>query len=284
MSSNSNQSNHKRWVVLGGYTLVAGVSQMLWLNFAPLITIIQDRYLVSELEASSLIWVFPGLYVLLSLHAGAWIDRHGYRFTVGLGSIVMAVFACVRIYDSSFLGLLIGQIGIAIAQPYIVNGISKLVADWFEEEHHGLATGIGTIGMFLGMAIALALTPAIHAGAGMQYTMIFFALLAVIAAIIFLIFVVENPDQNLATGSTSESTNILQMFAILFKNKNLIILFLLAFFALGFFNGLTTWLEKILAEQNIGAEDAGLVGAMLILGGNCRGSNHTGPFGSFSKT
>src|SRR2546427_121751 len=60
----------RRWLVLISFTLVAGVSQMLWLNYAPVLTAIQAHYHISELLASTLILVFPGLYVLLSLPAG----------------------------------------------------------------------------------------------------------------------------------------------------------------------------------------------------------------------
>ncbi|MFO1525212.1 MAG: hypothetical protein U1F16_04470 [Turneriella sp.] len=47
------------------------------------------------------------------------------------------------------------QTGIAIGQPFIMNAISKLVADWFEPEHNALATGLGALGMFIGMALGL---------------------------------------------------------------------------------------------------------------------------------
>ncbi len=257
------QTTNYRWVVLTVFTLSAGISQMLWLNFAPLLSMIQERYGVSELEASLLILVFPAIYVVLSLHSGAMIDRRGYRFTVGLGGIIMAVFSCVRIYDASFTALLIGQTGIAVAQPYVVNGISKLVADWYEEEHHGLATGIGTIGMFLGMAVALALTPALVSAVGLQRTMIIFALMSGFSAGAFLLLARENPAQNESAGTFGEGA-----FAPLFQNGNLILLFVLSLLALGFFNGLTTWLEPILAvHANLDAEQAGLAGGMLIIGG-----------------
>ncbi|MEQ9363683.1 MAG: MFS transporter [Leptospirales bacterium] len=268
MSTKSN-SRIGKWSVLGVFTAVAGVSQMLWLNFAPLLSQIQSRYGVTELEASSLILVFPALYVVFSLHAGALIDRRGYPFVVGAGSVLMALCSCVRIYDSSFAALLIGQIGIAVAQPYIVNGISKLVADWFEEDSHGLATGIGTIGMFSGMAIALALTPALSAAYGLRMTMVIFAAISVAASFAFVLIARENTSPSLhsreASFKSGEST--LRMLQKLIRNPNLVLLFVLSTLALGFFNGLTTWLEPILAEQQINPEDAGLVGGMLIIGG-----------------
>src|SRR5262249_9079327 len=48
-------SRRERWGVLFAYTLVVGISQMLWLNFAPLLSLIQARYGVSELWASLLV-------------------------------------------------------------------------------------------------------------------------------------------------------------------------------------------------------------------------------------
>jgi len=98
-----------RWVVLLAFILVAGVNQMLWLNFAPLISFIQERYAVSELVASSLILVFPLFYVFLSIPAGSLTDSKGYKWAIGFGSILMAIFSLVRIFDSSFTMLLIGQ-------------------------------------------------------------------------------------------------------------------------------------------------------------------------------
>jgi len=139
--------------VLAAYTFVLGVSQMLWLNFAPLIGLVKARYGVSEELASALIFVFPLLFVVLSVPAGALIDRRGYRFAVGAGAVLMAASSLVRIADTSFWCLLAGQIGVAIAQPFVSNGISKIVADWFSEEHGAVATGLGTMGMFIGMAL-----------------------------------------------------------------------------------------------------------------------------------
>src|SRR4051812_3677230 len=100
----------RRWVVLASYALAMGMSQLLWLNFAPLLTLIQRRYGVGELTASALVLVFPLLYLVLSLPAGAMIDRFkgGYRLAVVLGAWLMAAGACLRIFDQRFVWLLAG--------------------------------------------------------------------------------------------------------------------------------------------------------------------------------
>ena len=108
------------WPVLIVFTIVAGITQFLWLNFAPLLALVQTRYGVSEFVASTLILVFPLLYVFLSLHAGRLIDRRGFRFTVGWGATITALGAALRVFDQSFWLLLIAQLVIAAAQPYVV--------------------------------------------------------------------------------------------------------------------------------------------------------------------
>jgi predicted MFS family arabinose efflux permease len=250
-----------RWLVLGAFVLVVAISQLLWLNFAPILTEIQARYGVGELEASALVLVFPLLYVVLSLPAGRLVDTRGYRFTVGLGALVMALGAALRIDDASFAMLLAGQITIAVAQPFVVNGISKLVGDWFSREQGAIATGLGTMGMFLGMAAGLAATPPLVAAAGLRGAMIVFAAASGAAAAAFLLVARPNPAAPPADGAAGGGV------IALVKDRQLLLIFAMAFLGLGAFNGLTTWLEGILAPQGLGSEQAGTVGGVLIVGG-----------------
>lgn len=251
----------RRWGILVAYTLVVALSQLLWLNFAPILTLIETRYAVSELLASSLLLVFPLLYVVFSIPAGALIDRRGYRFTVGAGAAAMALFSLVRIFDGSFWMLFIGQLGIAVAQPFIVNGISKLVADWFSEAQGAIATGLGTMGMFLGMAAGMAATPPLVSAFQLRGTMAIFAAVTIAVTLVFFVVVREN-QMALRPAETPQNS-----FRTLLKNNNLLLLFTLSFLGLGVFNGLTTWLEQILAPRGIDSEQAGLVGGALIVGG-----------------
>lgn len=248
----------QRWIVLGAFALVAGVTQMLWLNFAPLIGLVQQRYGVSELAASALVLVFPLVYVLLSIPAGMLIDARGYRYSVGLGAVVGAAFAGLRIWDTSFTMLLVAQLGISVAQPFVVNGIGKLVADWFDEAEGAIANGLGTMGMFLGMAAGMAATPALVDAVGLRCTMIVFFVVAAVSAGVFGVLAKERtPNVPSQTGG----------FVALLRQPKMLALFAIALLGLGSFNGLTTWLEQFLAPHGIDAATAGLVGGLLIVGG-----------------
>lgn len=253
-------STSYRWVVLAAFAIVAGLSQMLWLNFAPILNHIQHRYGVSELLASQLILVFPLLYVVLSIPAGRLTDLRGYRFTTGLGAVMMAVFSLVRIFDDSFYILLVAQLGIAVAQPFAVNGVSKLVGDWFEPEHGAVATGLATVGMFAGMALAMGATPPLVEAWGLRGAMAAFAVLTVAGAAAFLLLAKPGPH-----GETQDPADL--SWRTLVSDRRLVLVYVMAFLGLGFFNGLTTWLEGILLPNGIDAQQAGMVGAALIVGG-----------------
>ena len=250
-----------RWRVLGAFVLVALVTQLLWLNFAPLLVEVQADFKVDETTASGLLLVFPLLYCVLSVHSGRLIDRLGYKKVVGLGAIVGALGSLIRLDSDHFWSLFAGQVVIACAQPYVVNGISKLVADWFEGEEAAMATGLGTVGMFLGMAIGMATTPPLYAEWGWRGAMLVNAGIAIAAAGAWYAFAAE-------TG-VAEAENP-SPFGTLLNNRRLLLLVGLGAMGLGFFNGLTTWLEQLVHPVRHGgldAQAAGLLGGAIILGG-----------------
>lgn len=251
-----------RWVILILFMLPAAMSQMLWLNFAPLLTEVQKKYSVDELTSNFLILVFPLVYVLISVPAGFLTDKRGYRYSILLGSIVMTLFAALRMYDGPFWFLLACQAGIAVGQPFIINGISKLVADWFPAEQNALATGIGTLGMFIGMALGMALAVPFYTSFQYQGSMVIFACMTAASTLAFATFARENIGAR--DSATAEMARDLR---VLLKTPNLVRLFAISFLALGYFNGFTGWLEQILAPNGVSAEAAGNAGACLIGGG-----------------
>ncbi|MEQ8351469.1 MAG: MFS transporter [Leptospiraceae bacterium] len=259
-------SNPYRWVVLACFMLLAGINQLLWLNFVPLLGEIQQRYQVDEMLATSLTLVFPLLYVFLAMPSGAMVDRRGYRITLSLGAVIMTIGTVVRIYTDSFWALLAGQVLIAIAQPFILNGITKVAADWFDEHQRALATGLGTAGMFAGMAAGMATTPALSESYGLQPTMVIFAIITALISVLFILLTRENPASNLMEQEVQTYTAFSEMMEIL-RQPALLLVIVIAFLALGYFNGLTTWFEALLSQNGVEPLDAGIIGGVMILGG-----------------
>jgi MFS family permease len=140
--------------------LVAVVSQILWLNFAPITTIMTTIFNVTESDVGLLSMVWPLLFIPVSIPAGILIDEKGFKFGVSIGALIMAIFSVLRIFSGeNFTMLLIFQSCAALGQPFVFNAISKLVTLWFPFEERALATGIGIMGQYIGMIIAMMLTP-----------------------------------------------------------------------------------------------------------------------------
>lgn len=252
-----------RWVVLAVFLLVAGLSQAVWLNFAPLLSFVQQRHGVSEDAAGLLILVFPALYVLLSIPSGLYIDRRGYRATLRLAAAGMAVCSLLRVFDGGFAWLLAAQIGLAVFQPFAVNPISKLVLDWFAPEQRALATGLGTMGMFLGMAVGIAATPVMVDAWGFTGAMAAWAGVAAALCVACFALLRENP----LGGPAPAGPGVRASLRPLLTSRPLVLLFAVAALGLGYFNGITTWLEPMLAQHGMDAVQAGVAGGVLIIGG-----------------
>jgi len=254
-----------KWINLSIFAFAAALSQALWLNFGPLIFEIEKKFNVTEDSAGLLLMVFPLVYVLVSIPSGKFIDKRGYRSGLILGTLIMTLGSGLRIFSNTFTLLLMAQIIIAFSQPFIINSISKLVLEWFDENQEAIATGLGTMGMFIGMAAGLMATPYMVEKMGFKETMAIFALLSIISFLSCIKFLKTSPvSPSASRAPTTAFFNDLKMFM---KDKNLAIIFILAFLGLGFFNGLTTWLEPILAPHGINSLQAGTIGGALILGG-----------------
>src|SRR3954462_1140256 len=101
------------WFAVAAYALVAAVSQMLWLTYAPITTESAAHFGVSEDAVGWLAQIFPLLYVLLAIPAGLLLDRW-LRQTLIAAAGLMLVGAAVRMVGSGFELALIGQILIAV--------------------------------------------------------------------------------------------------------------------------------------------------------------------------
>ena len=159
-------------MVLAVFMFVALLSQLLWLTFAPISSEVSELFGVEAFDISLLSLVWPLVFVVTAIPVGVFIDKKGFKTSVGVGAVIMAVFSVLRVFSvtphPSFLLLLVSQTGAAFSQAFVFGSITKLSMSWFPEEEQGIATGLGTIGLFLGMMSALAFTPMLFLSYGVN--------------------------------------------------------------------------------------------------------------------
>lgn len=254
--------NAQRGVVLFIYTCNIAISFMLAYQFAPILLFTQNFYDVDALLASFLVLVSSLIFLFVSVPVGSLIDKKGYIYSIRVGICLQIAFSFLRIAIESFWVELVAQIGIAASQPFIINSISKLVMDWFPPNEESIATGIGTIGIFIGTAIALITTPFLVDSIGYRSSMIFFSFLSVAPGVPFFVYpALRLSSINMDTSSPSGIP------LKLLHNKQLLLLSFLSFLGLGLFNGIVTFLGSILGQHGLSETQSGVVGGLLILAG-----------------
>ncbi|OGN97180.1 MAG: hypothetical protein A2Z77_06335 [Chloroflexi bacterium RBG_13_51_36] len=258
-----------RWVVLAVYMYISALTQLYWLNFAAIETFVEGRFTIT---ASSVMWftlVFPLVQVVLSMPAGMIIDRKGFKYGVGIGALFTGVFAMLRLANTdSFTVLLISQIGIAIGQPFVLNGVTKLVVTWFPQKEEATAVGLGSLALLVGMMVGLGATPALVQFLGFQTMLLIYGILGLLGIPLFFSLVKPHPATPAREAEVQQEITGWQGIKHILKMRDFVILGFIALIGIGVFNGLATWLEKILNElHQIPMTDAGIISAILVLSG-----------------
>lgn len=257
-----------RWVMLAVYMLAIMVNQIMWITFAPITIDATSFYGVSDIKIGILSMSFMIVYLVVSVPASWIIDTYGIRVGVGAGVVLTGVFGMLRgLVSDNYNLLLLAQIGIAIGQPFLLNSITKVAARWFPIKERATASGLGTLAMYMGILAGISLTPFLANGHGIGGMLFIYGIISLAAAVIFFIFARERPLTAPCRPDQEERALAVDGLKLLFRNKDFLWLMVIFFVGLGVFNSVTTWIENILSPRGFSAEQAGITGGLMIMGG-----------------
>ena len=251
-----------RWVVLGAYMLTGIVSQLLWITFAPVDSTAARIYGVSTDTIGLLSATYLLVYVVVSLPAGYLIDAAGFRRAILLGSALLALSGVLRALTTDFALVLALQTLGAVGQPFILNSVSKLVRGWFPPSEAALATGVGTLSLLIGLALALGLTPSLVAAFGLTGALLVYGGVAAAGFLVFYGLGMESGGQQAAEERAAP-----RQIRLVLSNRNILLLSVLFFLGLGLFNAVATWIESMVVGRGIDRTLAGPLAGLMILGG-----------------
>ena len=257
-----------RWLVLLVFMFIAGVTQLLWITFAPITGMAAQFFKTSDLSVGLLSMCFMVVYILVVLPAAWVIDTYGFRVAVGIGGLLTAVFALTRgIFASSFSIVSASQIGIAIGQPFIIGSITKVAARWFPINERATAAGLGTLALYIGILVAMILTPVLTVKYGIQGMLLIYGVVSAAAAIIFAIFAREKPPTAPCPPGHEERVLMFDGLKKMLRQKEFIVLLVIFFIGLGMFNSVSTWIENIVRPRGFSISQAGMLGGLMLIGG-----------------
>lgn len=266
------QNNFKvygyRWVVLLAFMGIIALNQLLWITFAAITTDAMQFYAVSDLSIGLLSLIFMVVYIFVSFPASWVIDTYGIRVGVGIGAVLTGTFGLVRgLMADNYTWVLVAQIGIAVGQPFILNAITTIAARWFPANERATASGLGSLAMYVGILLGLALTPYLALRSGIPGLLTIYGVAAVVAMLAFLLFSRERPPSPPCPPEQESRSLVLDGLNKMIRQRDFILLMFIFFVGLGAFNAVTTWIEQILSPRGFTATQAGDAGGMMIFGG-----------------
>jgi nitrate/nitrite transporter NarK len=211
---------------------------------------------------------FMVVYIPLSIPISWIIDTLGFRKGVGIGAVLMAVFALLRgFFAADYNWVLVATLGLAIAQPFLLNAISTVAAKWFPISERATASGLCIVAGFIGVGLGQLLSPGLMLSTGIQTMLLIYGAITAVSSVIFLLFTREAPPTPPCPPELESRALMLDGLKSMLKLKDIWLLIILFLIGMGIFNGVSTWIENIVRPRNFSPTDAGDFGAFLLLGG-----------------
>jgi len=257
-----------RWIVLLAFMFAVAINQLLWITFASITGSAAKYYAVSDLSIGLLSMSFMIVYIIVSIPASWVIDTYGIRVAVGIGAVLTGIFGLLRgLVAADYTLVLIAQLGIAIGQPFVLNAVTTVAVRWFPIEERATAAGLGSLAMYLGIVVALALTPYLTIQSGIGGMLVAYGIVSVIVAVVFLGVARERPPTPPCPPDQEARSLVFDGLKGALRKKDFVFLMLIFFVGLGVFNGVTTWIEDIVRPRGFSITQAGTIGGLMIVGG-----------------
>jgi MFS family permease len=257
-----------RWVVLAVFMFINLTIQMLWIGYAPITGPAAAFYGVADLKIGLLAMTFMIAFIPLSIPVSWAIDTYGFRLTVSIGAVLMGIFGIVRgLVGANYTLVLLSTIGVAIAQPFLLNAWTKVPAQWFSIEERATAVGLVTLSNLVGTALGMVLTPILIETLPIPTVQLLYGGIAAFSTVLFLIFAREKPATPPCQPGQEVRALMLDGLKHALKVKPFWLYLFVSFIGMGIFNGITTWVEAIIRPRGFTPADAGTLGALMLVGG-----------------
>jgi MFS family permease len=257
-----------RWVVLAVFMFINLTIQILWITYAPITGPAAAFYGVSDLQIGLLAMSFMIAFIPLSIPVAWVIDTYGFKLAVSIGAVLMGVFGLLRGFAGTNYSLVLwSTIGIAVAQPFLLNAWTKVPANWFAIGERATAVGLVTLANLIGTALGLVLTPILTETIPLPTLQLIYGGIAAFSSVLFILLAKETPPTPPGPAGSEVRALMLDGLKHALTVKPFLLYLFVSFIGLGIFNGVTTWVENIIRPRGFSPTDAGTLGALMLVGG-----------------
>ena len=248
-----------RWAVLAAYASMAACTQLLWLTFAAIDTQSARVMHVDVGTVGDLSAIFPGVYIVLALPTGCWLDLR-FRQALATGAVLTGGGALVRLAaPQSFGWQLAGQLVISAGQPLVLNSITKIATRYFPPQERATAVAIGSAALFAGILAAVLSAGPLLATGGLPLVLAVQAVIG-IAATAAMLVALRTPSQFGDDAAVSGSLHWLISDRFMWSLAGLL------FIGIGIYNAIATYLQPILEPFGEGGAAGNLIAVLTFAG------------------
>jgi MFS family permease len=268
-----------RWVILLVFMLINMVVQIQWLAHAAVARPAEVFY-EGQFDPSSffnidfLAMIYMLVFVVMSFPASYVIDTYGIRIGVSFGAVLAGISGLMKgLFADSFTAVVAAQVGLAIAQPFILNAVTAVSVRWFPLRERAMAAGFSALAQYVGIVIAMIATPLMVGsdpaepgyGTGFESMLLIYGWVTVGVAIVTLLALRERPPTP-PSIETVQRHSFAKGVRHILKQRDMRITLFLFLVGLGIFNAVSSMTDSI--AENAGVEDSdGLIGGLMLIGG-----------------
>ncbi len=262
-----------RWVVLIVFAVITLLIELQWLTFAPIAREAKALYAVSAFEIDLLSMVFMVVYLVICVPASYVIDTHGIRIGVGIGAVLTGVFSLIKgFYATDYTMVAIAQVGLAVAQPFLLNAATKVAVRWFPIQERATAVGIATLAQFLGIVVVMVATPMLvvvgaDGSSNIEQIFMIYGAVSAAGAVLVLILLRERPPTPPHAEREDDEFKFFAGIGHMLKKRDMVLLLITFFIGLGMFNAVSTCIDQICELKGLTTEQTGLVGGIMLIAG-----------------
>jgi MFS family permease len=268
-----------RWVILAAFMFITLTIEIQWLTHAAVERPAEIFYKgqfdpASFLNIDFLAMLYMILFLVLSFPASYIIDTFGIKTALRVGAVIAGISGlCKALFASSFTGVLLSQVGLAIAQPFILNAVTAVTVRWFPLEERGLAAGLSALAQYIGIIIAMLVTPLLVGsdpelatyGTGFENMLWIFGILTAISAAAVFFLIREHPE-GYVVSELDDRHDFGKGVMHILRNRDMQLTMLLFLIGLGIFNAISSMTDSI--SEYAGVKDSdGLIGGLMLIGG-----------------
>ncbi len=268
-----------RWVILAVYMFLSIVIQIQWLAHAsvarPAAVFYAGQFSPDGLfNIDFLALLYMLVYIIVSIPASYIIDTHGIKIGLGIGAAITVVCGLLKGFMAeNYIGILVAQVGLAIAQPFILNAVTAITVRWFPLRERGMAAGMAALAQYLGIIIAMLVTPLMIGinpdkpdyGSGFGHMLMIYGVITAVAGVLSLILIKETPPEP-PGDELVERMSFGKGLKHILGLRDMRIILIIFLIGLGIFNAVSSMTDAIAAHMGV-KDSEGLIGGIMLIGG-----------------